>query len=1289
MKRNSKTFKILISAILAAIMVALCTVFSLAATDAAFEKTIAGFPESYKPQLRQLHAAHPKWKFVPLQTGLDWTASVNAEQSGDRSLVTDHSAYTDIFKSKDTGDYDPKTGKFIHKDSGFVTANKLAVSYYMDPRNFLDEKGIFQFEDLTFNSSCTTKSVESVLAGTFMANKNISYYDTKGKLVNTTTKYSTAIYNAGKAHDVNPIFLAGRIKKEIGAAKPGTATSGQDSIYPGIFNFYNIGANDGTIYICPKCGSTSKSSGKCSKDNTERIKHEPAQRGLRWASDGSTYSRPWNTPQKSIDGGAQFIAESYISKGQYTGYLQKFNVNPKSTHKVYDHQYMSDLSAAATPGYSSYQSYKSNGWLDLEFVFSIPVYKNMPAEKNTSGTIQAADAMNQTATSKGTYNVRQSATTESSALNVQLAKGTTANIIDYKFTTATTPDNIMRYPFWTQIKFTQNSKTNTGYVYSNFLNLTTTTQVSIGKYTPVSFKTNNALEYRYISSDPSIAKVVNDTSIEFLKTGNVLITAYDSLGHYDVISYNVNSNAKQLAVSGVKMVKIADTTATVSFNKNSNCTSYEVYVTDTNNKVISSVVTQSNTVEIKSLTAEKNYKVYVRGLKQSGNTKTYSAYTSPVSFKTVSPIPPQKVSGIKVAAKGYDAVSITWNKMTDITGYVVYTYNYQTKAYTKLAVVSASANSYTDKSKNAITELGYSVRAYKTFDGKNIYSDYASAVKFTPAKINVAQVTGLNQTDSSSTSVTVKWNAVKNATGYQILKYDESSKKYVAVATTSATSYTVKSLSFSKAYKLQVRAYIKVYTKTVYGAYSAVLSAITGPDTVKTITQPSTSTTSYKLSWSAVKGATGYRVYKYDSKTKSYKRLQDVTGTSITVSKLSAGKTDKYKIKAYTVKSKVAYYSTSSPEFTVATLPAKVTGVNQSTPNASSYTLTWKAVSGATGYAVYKYDSKTKSYKHLINVSSTSYKLQKLSAAKTDSYKVRAYIKTSTGVRWGAYSDVFSAITAPDTVKAITQASTTTTSYKLSWKAVKGAKGYKIYKYDSKTKAYKCTNTISGTSLTVSKLSAGKTDKYKIKAYLVKSGKTYLSVSSPVFTVATLPAKTTGVKQSATTASSYTLSWKAVSGATGYAVYKYDSKTKAYKHVINVSTTSYKVSKLSAAKADKYKVRAYIKTSTGVRWGGFSDILSATTAPATVTSIKQSSTTKNSYTLSWAAVKGASGYRIYKYDAKTKTYVKLADISKTSYKITGLAAGKTMQYKVRAYTKTATGTYWGTASSAFSAKTAS
>ena len=335
-----------------------------AATDP-FEQSISGFPDSYKTYLRQLHAKYPNWKFVPYNTGIDFATAVSKEAENDRSLI--ENAYSKYLKSNAKGDYNKSTGSYIAKDgSSWVTASKNCIAYFMDPRNFLDDTHIYMFEQLSYDAATQTQDgVEAILQGSFMYKTNIGYITTAGKYTSTTTLYSKQIMNAAISSKVSAYYLAAKILQEVGSQKNSTyagmgasgSVSGKYSgAYTGIYNFYNIGA-------------TSSSN--------------PIANGLKWASSGTTYQRPWNTPAKSISGGAQYIGETYINCGQNTIYYQRFNVNRNSSYALYTHQYMTNIYGAANEGALTSDAYNSLGIASLAKTFVIPVYNNMPAVNNT------------------------------------------------------------------------------------------------------------------------------------------------------------------------------------------------------------------------------------------------------------------------------------------------------------------------------------------------------------------------------------------------------------------------------------------------------------------------------------------------------------------------------------------------------------------------------------------------------------------------------------------------------------------------------------------------------------------------------------------------------------------------------------------------------------------------------------------------------------------------------------------------------------------------------------------
>lgn len=300
-----------------------------------------GFPESYKESLRILHTEHPAWIFEAFHTGLDWKEALDTESEVGRNLVQNH--VISSWKSMEEGAYDWNTGKWVVFDgSDWVAASRELIAYYMDPRNFLDDVNVFQFETLSYdNSYQTIEGVQNILKGSFMED---TYTDTDG----WTASYAEAFIYASEQSGVSPYHLASRALQELGI-EGSASVSGTVDGYEGYYNFYNIGA-------------TSSSN--------------PVRNGLAFAQQyNDAYFLPWNVKWKAIAGGAIYLGRRYINVGQDTLYLQKFNVQGSNP---YTHQYMTNVQAPSSEAKNLAVAYGETA--ELGIVFKIPVYENMPEE---------------------------------------------------------------------------------------------------------------------------------------------------------------------------------------------------------------------------------------------------------------------------------------------------------------------------------------------------------------------------------------------------------------------------------------------------------------------------------------------------------------------------------------------------------------------------------------------------------------------------------------------------------------------------------------------------------------------------------------------------------------------------------------------------------------------------------------------------------------------------------------------------------------------------------------------
>ncbi len=289
----------------------------------AAQQDISQFPASYQPALYALKAQRPNWTFVKMDTNLDWSYVVREEMKNNRSLVPD------------SWPAEMKSGPY---GQGWSQASEGALKYYLDPRNWLAEDHVFQFELLTYNAKYHTEgAVQNFLKNSFM----------KGVVPKDSRTYARVFCDVGKELGVSPFHLSSRAYQEQGSKGTSPLISGTYPGYEGYYNYYNISAS----------GTT----------NTQVFVN-----GLTRAK-----KEGWNTPVKSIRGGADLISKNYIRQGQDTSYLQKFDVDP--TGGLFWHQYMQAIMAPANEGKFIRGLYADAGALDNTFVFKIPVYNNMPA----------------------------------------------------------------------------------------------------------------------------------------------------------------------------------------------------------------------------------------------------------------------------------------------------------------------------------------------------------------------------------------------------------------------------------------------------------------------------------------------------------------------------------------------------------------------------------------------------------------------------------------------------------------------------------------------------------------------------------------------------------------------------------------------------------------------------------------------------------------------------------------------------------------------------------------------
>lgn len=220
-------------------------------------------------------------------------------------------------------------------------------------------------------------------------------------------------------------------------------------------------------------------------------------------------------------------------------------------------------------------------------------------------------------------------------------------------------------------------------------------------------------------------------------------------------------------------------------------------------------------VDDQVLTEGEDYTV-----KFAGTRKTPGKYTVKIIFEgdyegtetrsfVIKPVKPEKLE----ATQTTDTITLKWSKAVGATGYRVYVYNSKTGKYKTVKTTAGTV--CTVKELKSGTTYKYAVKPYtEAADGEIIWAE--ESVKLTtatkPATLKVKATVG-------SKKVTLKWNEVRGAKGYQVYMKGPDDSGYKKIKVTTAESYTVKSLKKGATYSFRVRAYSKVDGKYIYGGY--------------------------------------------------------------------------------------------------------------------------------------------------------------------------------------------------------------------------------------------------------------------------------------------------------------------------------------------------------------------------------------------------------------------------------------------------------------------------------------
>ncbi len=1111
-----------------------------AATDYSAELRKKGFPESYVSSLNKLKQAHPNWNFEVLKVGETFSYSVSQERkSHSQQLIQNYSGnngkgyYCTCSKCYKNG------APLVKEYPNWVSASQKAVEYYLDPRNFLDEKHIFQFESTLYNASQTQAGVESILKGTWMYDSIIVYKNAKGESVtykrnSKSVKYSQAIMDASKYSGLSAYYLASKIVQEVGGSKPTAGgASGTYSGYKGIYNYYNIGANTGAadglkwaatapsnsshvqtssgVSVNLRSKPTTKSSIVASVPSGTSVKNyeytAKQADGYKWVkltnvsiggktytgyirsdyfvekAGKDTYNRPWTNPYRTISSGAKWIADNFGK--QYTGYLQKFNVNPASGY-MHSHEYMANIQAASTEAVKTYNAYKNVGALNNAITFSIPVFNNMP------GSYLAAPKLNPVKiNTNGSFTLSWNSVSNADKYKIYIKQsdGSYKLMKTTSATSFTTAVAAIGRTYSYKIKAV-NSKYNISSAFSNIESAKYDNKLSSPNMSPVvinsdcSFKLSwsavsgaNKYEIYLLGSNGKYNLMKTTTATSFTtavatygrKYSYKVRAVNSSKNIYSDFSNVVSATNTKLTVPTFNAVKVnSDCSFTLSWSSVYGADKYEIYLLGSNGKYNLMKTTTATSFTTAVATYGRMYSYKVRAVDSENN--VYSEFSNIVSA-TNSMLPPSTFNPVKVNSDG--SFNLSWTAVSGADKYEIYLLGSNGK-YNLMKTTTAT--SFTTAVATYGREYAYKVRA---IDSKNnVYSEFSNVITgVNKKKMSTPTLKSIIVNDNGT--FTLSWNAVTGADKYEIYIYNNNTGIYQLNGTVAKTSATTAYAPYNVKYSYKIRALDS--ESKVYSDFSNVVSAtnkvkLSAP-TMKDVVVNSNG--SFKLSWNSVAGADKYEIYILNTSGTAYNLMKTTTSASFTTAVATVGRKYSYKVKAIDSKNKVysEFSNIVSAEYNKKLTAPKMNSVVKNSNG--SFKLSWNSVAGADKYELYIRQADG-SYKLMKTTTATSFTTAFATYGKQYSYKAKAV--DSKNKVYSDFSNVVSAtnnkrLSTPSNVKLTVNSAP---SFTISWNAVSGANQYEVYLYQNGS--FKKIRTVTANKTTLNNPIKGKQYTYKIRA---------------------------------------------------------------------------------------------------------------------------------------------------------------------------------------------------------------
>lgn len=528
--------------------------------------------------------------------------------------------------------------------------------------------------------------------------------------------------------------------------------------------------------------------------------------------------------------------------------------------------------------------------------------------------------------------------------------------------------------------------------------------------------------------------------------------------------------------------------------------------------------------------------------------------------------------------------------------------------------------------------------------------------------------------EQSVTTITLYWDYLGDATSYKVYRSQGDADNFVSIASMNdqnAWYYDDTKVQAATTYYYRVDAYQGTQKIASSAIINGHLNKMEAPELDVYTVDDNGSAPRFQLHWNEVYGCTKYEIYRATTANGPFSKIGTTTSFTYEDGKLIMNQPYYYKVKA--IRTNEAIYSNV---ITRKLAPFSVPIV-KSTSNTFSIELKWNFIDRADYYEIYRSTSSSGTYLKIAEIAQNpfiSYQDivgSKCKANQTYYYKIRAKRTINNKVNYGSFSKPVSGnihLTKPSLKVS------ETTQLSLRWNAVASADRYMIYRSTNSTTGYKAVASVDTNSYVQKGNQITPNKRYYYRVVGINADNQVKSITSNTVSGRiriTKPSATT-IKTTPINANQVKLTWKKATNATGYEIYRSTSKTKGFKKIATVGNkTSYNDTSKSLLpkKYYYYKIKPIRKFYQWKFVAPYSGVKSVKTSIPTTKVTSITSPGKGKVVVKWKRVNNAR-YKIYRstsFNGSYKLIKTITNSSTTSYKNTGLKAGKKYYYKVRTY----------------------